>query len=81
MQQLPVGTKVTSTKPPCSCKGANAPWETTTGVIRKVITNHTATWYFLSSGSTVKDEWITHIDDVAIGDIATLQQSGEPTVR
>jgi len=58
---LELNTKVKSIKPPCSCKGPNAPWEETVGIVRKVINNHSGTWYFLSSGSTVRDEWIQEI--------------------
>ncbi len=58
---LELGTKVKSKKPPCSCKGPGAPWETTTGIVRKVINNHNGIWYFLSSGSTVKADWISEV--------------------
>lgn len=58
---IELNTKVKSRKPPCACKGPNAPWEETVGLVRKVINNHSGTWYFLSSGSTVRDEWITEI--------------------
>lgn len=58
---LELNTKVRSRKPPCSCKGPNAPWEETTGSIRKVINNHSGIWYFLSSGSTVSSQWIEEI--------------------
>lgn len=58
---LAVNTKVLSDKPPCACKGPGAPWETTKGIVRKVISNHNGVWYFLSSGSTVKSEWIKEV--------------------
>lgn len=60
---LSVGTKITSKKPPCPCKGKNAPWATTVGTIRKVISNHSGVWYFLDVGVTVKSEWITEVHD------------------
>lgn len=58
---LELNTVVVATKPPCSCKGPNAPWEETVGTIKKVINNHSGVWYFLSSGSTVRSDWITEI--------------------
>lgn len=58
---LEVNTVVRSSKPPCSCLGPNAPWEETKGIIRKVINNHSGVWYFLSSGSTVKADWVKEI--------------------
>lgn len=58
---LELNTKVISSKPPCTCKGPGAPWEQTTGLVRKVINNHSGVWYFLSSGSTVKSDWIIEV--------------------
>jgi len=58
---LTVNTIVKSAKPPCACDGPNAPWTETTGIIRKVINNHSGTWYFLSSGSTVRADWIKEV--------------------
>lgn len=58
---LTLNTVVISRKPPCSCHGPNAPWTETKGIVRKVINNHSGTWYFLSSGSTVKSDWIKEV--------------------
>lgn len=58
---LALNTVIVSSKPPCTCKGPNAPWEETKGIVRKVINNHSGVWYFLSSGSTVKSDWVREI--------------------
>lgn len=60
---LELETTVHSGKPPCSCKGPNAPWEDTIGKIKKIINNHSGIWYFLSSGSTVKSDWVKKVVD------------------
>lgn len=58
---LPLNAIVVSKKPPCACKGPNAPWEYTKGAVRKVINNHSGIWYFLSSGSTVRSDWVSEV--------------------
>lgn len=58
---LSVDVFVEANKPPCKCKGPNAPWDKTNGIIKKVISNHSGVWYFLSSGVTVKADWVTQV--------------------
>lgn len=56
---LPLETKVRANKPQCACKGGGT--VPVTGIIKKVINNHTGHWYYLDIGSTVQDQWITDI--------------------
>jgi hypothetical protein len=52
-------TKIKATRPRCSCKGGG--FDIVLGVIKKVITNHTGHWYYLSTGITVQDKWVVEI--------------------
>jgi hypothetical protein len=56
-QPLALETRVKANKPRCACRGGGH--EVVVGVIKKVITNHTGNWYYLSNGSTVSENWIT----------------------
>lgn len=55
-QPLPLETHVRANKPRCACKGGGH--EVVIGAIKKVITNHTGYWYYLSNGSTISESWI-----------------------
>lgn len=54
---LAVGDKVTAKRPSCQCKGARI--EEVTGEVRKVIQNQMGWWYYLSTGITVRDVWVS----------------------
>jgi hypothetical protein len=56
---LTLGTTVRATKPSCACRGAKM--INVGGKVLKVITNHSGTWYYLDSGTTVKADMITSI--------------------
>lgn len=56
---LSLETRIVANKPRCSCKGGGT--ERVTGVIKKVITNHTGNWYYLSSSVTVQDRWVVEV--------------------
>lgn len=58
---LAVGDKVTAKRPSCQCKGAKI--EEVSGEVRKVIHNQMGWWYYLSSGITVRDIWVSHKAD------------------
>lgn len=57
---LAVGTKVTANRPSCPCKGAKI--QSVTGVIQKIIHNQTGYWYYLGTGTTVKDLWVVQVN-------------------
>lgn len=56
---LAVGTQVEASRPRCSCVGGG--FIPISGQIQKVIQNHMGTWYFLSSGVTIKADWIKRV--------------------
>jgi hypothetical protein len=56
---LALETKIKAGRPRCSCKGGGT--DIVLGVIKKVITNHTGNWYYLSTGITVQDKWVIEI--------------------
>ncbi|MGZ8924532.1 MAG: hypothetical protein ACXW2E_01485 [Nitrososphaeraceae archaeon] len=56
---LSINTTVKANKPNCPCKGGGS--ITVTGKIKKVITNHSGSWYYLDTGSTIKHDWIIEI--------------------
>jgi hypothetical protein len=56
---LALETKIKATRPKCSCKGGGV--EVVLGVIKKVITNHTGHWYYLSNGITVQSSWVIEV--------------------
>lgn len=56
---LPLETKVQANRPKCPCKGGGT--EVIQGSIKKIIKTHTGNWYYLSTGTTVQDQWITAI--------------------
>jgi hypothetical protein len=51
-----VGITVVANRPSCPCKGAT--FSLVEGAVRKVIHNQTGYWYYLSTGITVRGEWI-----------------------
>ena len=57
---LALNTLVKGMKPSCQCRGAKTlPFE---GKVLKVIKNHLGHWYYLDSGVTVRDQWITTVN-------------------
>lgn len=58
-QVLTLETTIRANKPRCQCKGGGM--ELITGTIKKVISNHTGNWYYLSNGYTVSEKWIVEI--------------------
>ena len=56
---LALQTSVIAEKASCACRGAKL--ITVTGKILKVINNHTGTWYYLDSGTTVKSDSVKSI--------------------
>ena len=56
---LALQTTVSAERSTCACKGGKR--VTVTGKILKVITNHTGTWYYLDSGTTVKTDWVKSV--------------------
>lgn len=55
---LPLETLVTANSPKCPCKGGGS--ETISGTIKKIITNQSGNWYYLSNGSTISEKWIVN---------------------
>lgn len=49
------------TRPSCQCRGAKL--EHLVGKVTKVIKNNSGFWYYLSTGVTVKAEWVTAVLD------------------
>jgi hypothetical protein len=56
---LVVGDRIRANRPVCPCKGGGT--TPVVGAIQKVITNHTGNWYYLNTGVTVQDKWVTEI--------------------
>ncbi len=56
---LVLDTKIKASRPRCQCKGGGT--EIVIGVIKKVISNNTGNWYYLSTGVTVQDRWVVEI--------------------
>ena len=50
---------VIAKRPSCACVGAHMIMSE--GVIKKVIKNNSGHWYYLSTGVTVRDIWITDV--------------------
>jgi hypothetical protein len=57
---LPIDTVVEANRPQCPCKGAS--FVKISGKIKKVIPNHSGTWYYLDTGSTINGTWIISIN-------------------
>lgn len=56
---LAIGDRAVAKKPSCPCKGAT--FSNVDGVVMKVIHNQTGYWYYLSSGVTIRGEWVTEV--------------------
>lgn len=56
---LNINTFVIANKPSCPCKKPSI--VTVQGSIKKIINNQSGIWYYLSSGHTIKHDWIINI--------------------